>query len=187
MEVLNKEKFENTVLAILKAKPMIGSLQLRKALIIADALHFQLYGESLTGAKYIKKQYGPVPDNEASHALRQMEFPLNKVEIIETPAGPFTKIAYMAVEEPDYSAFTPEQRKIINFAARTACKYTASRLSDMTHDENYRSLPMGAPVRLDTVCAPSVSGYETEPMTRAEKEAVRKFLESDEARLYSFR
>jgi hypothetical protein len=185
--MLDKNKFENTVLAILMAKPMIGSLQLRKALIIADALHFQLYGESLTGAEYIKKQYGPVPDDGAFFILRQMEFPLNRIEIIETPAGPYTKIAYRAVEEPDYSAFTPEQRKIISFAAKTACKYTATRLSDMTHDENYRSLPMGAAVRLESVCAPSVSGYETEPMTGAEKEAVSKFLESDEARLFSFR
>jgi hypothetical protein len=185
--MLDKEKFENTVLAVLKAKPLMGSLQLRKALVIADALHFQMYGESLTGAAYIKKQYGPVPDSEAFLLLQQMAFPLNIIEVIEVPTGPYTRISYKAVREPDYSAFTPEQIKIINFAARTACRYTASRLSDMTHDENYRSLPMGAAIKLDLVCAPYVSGYDTPPMTRSEKKAVKNFLKSDEARLFSFR
>jgi hypothetical protein len=85
--MLDKQKFENTVLAVLKARPLMGSLQLRKALVIADALHFQMYGESLTGAEYIKKQYGSVPDTEAFLLLQQMAFSLNAVEVIEVPTG----------------------------------------------------------------------------------------------------
>jgi hypothetical protein len=71
--------------------------------------------------------HGPVPDYEAFLLLQQMAFPNNMVEIIEVPVGPYTQISYRAVQEPDYSTFTPEQIKIINFAAKTACKYTATR------------------------------------------------------------
>ena len=59
---MNDSIFKNTVLAILKAQPGLGSVQLRKALIIADATHYALFGESLTGARYIKFPYGPVPN-----------------------------------------------------------------------------------------------------------------------------
>jgi hypothetical protein len=57
----------------------------------------------------------------------------------------------------------------------------------MTHDENYKKLPTGAVIKLDLVCAPYVSGYDTPPMNRSEKKAVLEFLKSDEARLFSFR
>jgi hypothetical protein len=184
--MLDEIKFENTVLAILKAKPLMGSIQLRKALIIADALNYQLYGEGLTGADYVKHRYGLVPNDEAFLILQNMSFPKNMVDIIEMPSGPYTKVSYRAAQEPDYSLFMREQINIINFAAHTACKYTAAHLSDMTHDENYMNIPMGAEIKLDTVCVPGVSGYETPPMPRAEKKAVKEFLKSDEARLFSF-
>ena len=83
--------------------------------------------------------------------------------------------------------FAPEQIKIINFSANTAYKYTASRLSDMTHDANYNRMPMGAEIELNSVCSMYVSGYDTEPSTPDEKKAMEDFFKSDEARLFSFR
>ena len=66
---MNGTIFKNSVLAILKAQPVPGSVQLMKALIIADATHYALFGKSLTGAKYIKFPYGSVPDFDAFNLL----------------------------------------------------------------------------------------------------------------------
>jgi hypothetical protein len=177
---------KNTVLAILKARPGMGSLQLRKALIIADALHNTLHGKSITGSRYIKHKYGPVPDDEAYLILQQMSFPLHLVEVIEEPIGHVTQNSYYPIAEPDYSVFTRSQIDIINYAAQTAWKYTASRLSDMTHDEIYNETPMGEEIPLNLICTMSISGYDTMPFTEQEKEDVRTFLETDEARLFNF-
>ncbi|GMO55774.1 MAG: hypothetical protein Ta2C_10960 [Candidatus Endomicrobiellum trichonymphae] len=175
---MDTEKFKNAVLAILKAKPGMGSLQLRKALIIADALHKTLHGESITGATYIKYKYGPVPNDEAFLLLMQMSFPLQMVEIIEVPVGQFTQNSYRLLVEPNYDIFTRSQIDILNYAALTAYKYTASLLSYMTH--------MGNEIPLDTVCKMTISGYDTKSFSEEEKIEVRRFFESDEARLFEF-
>jgi hypothetical protein len=43
---MNKALFENTVLAILTAQPGLGSIQVRKALCIADAVHNHFMGKA---------------------------------------------------------------------------------------------------------------------------------------------
>jgi hypothetical protein len=183
---MNKERFENAVLAILTARPGMGSLQLRKALIIADALHNALHGESITGAKYIKHKFGPVPDDEAFMLLMQMEFPLKMVEVIEEPIGHVTQNSYYASVVPRYELFTRSQIDILNYAAKTAWKYSATRLSDMTHDDVYNKTPMGAEIPLEMVCAMKITGYDTDPFTEEERAEARRFFESDEARSFEF-
>jgi hypothetical protein len=178
--------FQNAVLAILKAKPGIGSIQLRKALIIADALHDTLHGIGITGARYIKHKFGPVPDDEAFKVLLEMDFPKHMIEIIEEPIGHVTQNSYYPITQPNYSLFTRDQIDILNYAAETAYKYGASRLSDMTHDDIYNRTPMGGEIPLNLVCTMTVSGYDTEAFTKQEKAAVSEFLKTDEARLYNF-
>jgi hypothetical protein len=183
--VIDKNKFENTVLAILKAQPGIGSLQLRKALVIADALHYSLHNESITGANYIKHKYGPVPEDEAYHTLMAMDFPKRMIEMIEEPRGRYTRNSYIALSEPDYSGFTESQIKIIEFAARTASRYSAAMLSDMTHDENYAITPKGGVIGLESVCRPHVSEViDTPAFTAEEKKAAQDFFKDDENSLY---
>jgi hypothetical protein len=183
---MDEQMFKNAVLAILKSRPGIGSIQLRKALIIADATHNALHGVGITGARYIKHRFGPVPDDEAFAILIQMNFPLHMVDVIEEPRGHLTQNAYYAVTEPNYTLFTRSQIDILNYAAMTAYKYGASRLSDMTHDDVYHQTPMGGEIPLDSVCAISISGYDTEPFTGHERAMAENFLKSDEARLFDF-
>ena len=183
---MDSERFKNAVLAILKARPGMGSLQLRKALIIADALHNSFHGESITGTRYIKHKFGPVPNDEAFLLFMQMEFPLKFVEVIEEPTGHVTQNSYYASREPDYSILTRSQIDMLNYAARTAWKYSALKLSEMTHDEVYNRTPMGEEIPLEMVCKMTVTGYDTEPFTEEEKAEARNFFESDEARMYEF-
>ena len=183
---MDNERFKNAVLAILKSRPGMGSLQLRKALIIADALHNVLHGESITGTRYIKHKFGPVPDDEAFLLLTQMEFPYKMVEVIEEPVGHLTQNSYYASVEPDYRIFNRSQIDILNYAAKTAWKYSATKLSDMTHDDVYNATPMGAEIPLELVCKMTITGFDTDPFTEEEKLEVRRFFESDEARMFEF-
>ena len=187
MPTVNEARFKNTVLAILTVHPGLGSVQLRKALIIADALHFTLFGESLTGAKYIKFPYGPVPDQDAFYLLNRMYYEENLIDIIEEPEGFVTKNSYFAIEPPDISSFTEEENKIIRFAADIALKYSASKLSDMTHDEVFNRTPMKGEIPLDRVCTMTITGhFDTPSFTEEEKHDLTRVLNSDEARQFAF-
>ena len=118
---MKEEIFENTVLAILKTCPGIGSSQLRKALAIIDIIHNAVFGKGLTGCRYVKDRYGPVPDKEGSFRIIEMKYD-RKIEQNEKEVGIFTQDSYFNIEDPDYNLFTNEQRNIINFAAGLFCE-----------------------------------------------------------------
>ena len=187
MSTVNEAKFKNTVLAILTVRPGLGSVQLRKALIIADALHHSLFGESFTGTRYIKFPHGPVPDFDAFNILNRMYYEENLIDIIEEPEGSITKNSYFALQTPDATAFTEEEDKIIRFAANVALKYSASKLSDMTHDDVFNNTPMRGEIPLDRVCTMTITGrFDTPKFTDEEKIDLIKVLSTDEARQFTF-
>jgi hypothetical protein len=184
---MNEAIFKNTVLAILKAQPGLGSVQLRKALIIADATYYALFGKSLTGAKYIKHHYGPVPDFDAFSLLNKMYYKENIIDIFEEAEGTVTKNSYFARKEPDPGAFTEEEDRIIRFAAAVALKYSASKLSDMTHDETFNNTPMHGEIPLDRVCTITITDrLDTPDFTNEEKLELTEVLKSDEVAQYTF-
>jgi hypothetical protein len=180
---MNKEIFENTVLAILKVSPGLGSIQVRKALCIADALHNSLHGQSITGSRYIKDKFGPVPDDEGYRCLMEMIFS-EKIVNDEIYAGYGTENHFYANTEPD-TIFTRSQLNIINYAAMTARNFRATELSLRTHDDVYNRTPMREEIPLSEICKPAVaSKYETEPFTEEEIFDAKRFFETDEARVY---
>jgi len=180
---MNNEMFENTVLAILKVSPGLGSIQLRKALCIADAVHNSLHGASITGSRYIKEKYGPVPDNAGYRCIVEMMFS-EKIINDELYSGFGTENHYYANTEPEM-IFTPSQLDIINFAATTARNFRATELSLKTHDDVYNRTPMRAEIPLSEICKPIVaSKYETEPFTEEEIVNAKRFFESNEARIH---
>ena len=182
---MDKAIFENTVLAILKISPGLGSIQVRKALCIADALHYSLHGMSITGSRYIKEKYGPVPDDDGYRCLIEMVFS-QKIVNDEIYAGYGTENHYYANAEPE-SIFTRSQMDIINYAAITARNFRAFDLSLRTHDDVYNKTPMRAEIPLSEICKPVVaSKFETEPFTEEEALDAKRFFESDEARIYGF-
>ena len=184
---MKEDVFRNTVLAILKAQPGLGSIQLKKALILTDATYHALFGESLTGAKYIKFPHGPVPDFDAYNFLSRMLYKECAIDIIEEAIGPVTQNSYFANKVPDPGIFNEEIDKIIRFAADVAKKYSATKLSDMTHDDVYDSTPMRSEIPLNKVCTLTVTDrLDTPNFTDEEKFELTKVLNTDEIAGYSF-
>ena len=181
---MNMEMFENTILAILKFTPGLGSIQIRKAVCIADAVHYSLHGESITGARYIKEKHGPVPDDKAYRCLVEMVIN-GKIYINEQPIGPYTKNSYNAVLNPNYTLFNDSQRNIIKYAAHIAYNHSATDLSFKTHDAVYDNIQMLEEIPLEAMCTPIITGYDTEPFTDAEREDMRKFFEVNENRIFA--
>ena len=171
---MNNKVFSNTVLALLKTAPGIGRLQLRKALLIVDAMYHSYYGETLTGITYIKHRHGPVPDYQAHAALFDME--LRQIDVIDEPVGPKTKNAHYAIVDPDYSVFNAKAMSIINSVAGYVKGSTASKLSNLTHDSVYDSTNMGEAIPITSFYSIEL---ETAPWTRAEKADAKKALEEE--------
>ena len=172
---MDKNIFENTVLFILKVQPGLGSIQIRKALCIADAVHNSLHRKSITGSRYIKEKFGPVPDDEAYRCLLDMAFS-DKIIIDEFYAGYGTLSHYYANINPDCSLFTDSQLDIISYAARTARDYQAGELSRRTHDNVYNNTPLRQEIPLSEICKPVVYEYDTDSFTNEEQEDIKRFF-----------
>jgi len=169
---MKKEILENTVLALLKAAPGLGSVQINKALILIDAFYHSYFKETLTGITYIKHWYGPVPDYDAHAVLYKMEF--DKIKVAHEKAGRVIKSAHYAICDPDYSVFSRRAIEIIRDVAMFIIQNKAGRLSDITHDMVYENAPMGGVIPIE-----SVYSLETEslPWTAEEKNDAKKILE----------
>jgi len=168
----NREILENTVLALLKAAPGLGNVQINKALILIDAFYHSYFNHTLTGITYIKHWYGPVPDYDAHAVLYKMEF--NKIKVTHERIGKVTKSAHYALCEPDYSVFSSRAIEIIRDVALFIIQNKAGKLSEITHDAVYENTSMGGVIPIESVYSLEA---DTLPWTDEERKDAKNILE----------
>lgn len=110
-----------------------GAIKLNKALFYADLRAFEETGETITGAAYVKKQFGPVPSG-MSDLIREMERE-GRAEIVKTlmPDG-HTQCRLVPLRGPDLSNFTASQLAIVDELVHEFRNKSATELSDLTHE-----------------------------------------------------
>ena len=101
-------------------------LYLNKSLFYADFKHFQLYGMSITGARYVHLDYGPCPDQYQS--LYQLF--LSKRVLISGGHH-----ILKSTEKPDLSVFSDSEKEILEFVAKIAHTDGGKKLLKVSHDE----------------------------------------------------
>jgi len=101
-------------------------LFLNKALFYADFKHFQRYGTSITGARYVHLDYGPCPD-QFQNIYQQF---LAKGVLI---SGGYHVLK--SIEEPDLSVFSDSEKEILEFVSQVAYEDGGQRLLDVSHEE----------------------------------------------------
>ena len=175
---MNKTMLRNTVLALLKAAPGLGKVQLRKGLIMIDALYHSFFRETLTGVIYIKHWFGPVPDDNANNELYKMEF--GEIKITHERIGQRVKEAHYAIIEPDLSVFPNRKAiEIIRDVAGFIKANQAGKLSEITHDAVYENTRMGEEIPIESIYSIEIAA---EPWTKEEHNdaqlAIRELEES---------
>ena len=176
---MNVVLLRNTVLALLKIAPGLGKVQLRKGLVMIDAIYHSFFKETLTGITYVKHWYGPVPDYDANNILYRMEF--NEIKIVREKVGGQVKEAHYAIVEPDFSVFQNRKTiEIIRDIANYIIANQAGSLSAITHDAVYENTKMGDVIPIESIYSIEIAA---EPWTKEERDdaklAVRELAESD--------
>jgi hypothetical protein len=166
---------ENTVLALLKAAPGIGSIHLNKGLLIIDAYYHSLYGRTLTGIRYVKHVYGPVPDSDAHKIIYEMEF--GKVLVKQERKGGYIQNSHYAEEEPDYSLLPARDSKIIEEVAEMISKFSAKYLSDITHNEVWKRARYGETIPIESAYSIEVVDGPARKLSEEEESEFESELE----------
>ncbi|MDP4265417.1 MAG: DUF4065 domain-containing protein [Bacteroidota bacterium] len=133
---LSINKFRNVLLYILErcaGKPNVGETVLYKLLYFADFNYYELYEEHLTGAKYRKLPYGPVPQKLDTIVAQMME--KNQVQRIKTDFHGYPQTRYIPLEKPDLTLLKASEKEIIDKVIEQYSDWSASAISAYSHKD----------------------------------------------------
>ena len=130
---LDLEKLLNAIIYFCKGKVL--KTKLNKLLFYADFKHFKEYAVSITGVRYARLPFGPVPDRYEYYfaALIHEEKAIGVNEIIY-PDG-HSGEEFFAELEPNLSVFTDSELKILTTVKVFFQDFNAKGISDFSHEE----------------------------------------------------
>lgn len=155
----------------------MGATQLNKVLWFADGVHYSKFGKSITGEKYIKKPFGPVPEN-IEYALMELESE-KKIERQTTNYMGYSKTKFIVLVElsEGVSLTITSNLGVIDAAIIFVCRdNTATSISKKTHTPTWINAHMGEELPLTSVFSSKTAKLLEEDLVLNEIEIEDNFL-----------
>ena len=133
---LNVNKLKNVLLYILEhcaGKPNVGETVLNKLLYFCDFNYYELYEEHLTGMRYKKLPYGPVPQN-IDRILNQMVDD-KLMKRLNTEYHGFKQTRYIPLVRADLKLFSATEKTVIDEVILQMGNWDATTISDYSHKD----------------------------------------------------
>jgi len=127
-------KFKNVLLYILErcaGKPNVGETVLNKLLYFSDFNHFEVYEEHLTGAKYRKLPFGPVPQNLESILTQMIE--LKQIQRVKTEFHGYPQTRFLPLVKSDLTQMKASEKQILDQVIDQMSDWSASTISNYSH------------------------------------------------------
>lgn len=129
-------KFKNVLLYILEkcaGKPNVGETVLYKLLYFADFNYYELYEDHLSGARYRKLPYGPVPrrfENIVSTMIEKGELKKIKTEYYDK-----IQTRYLPLIKADLKQLNAGEKEVIDKVLEQMSDWSASAISTYSHND----------------------------------------------------
>ena len=150
---LQVNKFKNVLLYILErcaGKPNVGETVLYKLLYFSDFNYYELYEEHLTGAKYRKLPYGPVPQ-KLDIIIGQM-IEKGQLQRIKTEYHGYPQNRYLPLEKADLTELKASEKEIIDRVIEQMSDWSAAMLSNYSHgDKPWKASKDGEEINYELV------------------------------------
>jgi len=133
---LQINKFKNVLLYILErcaGKPNVGETVLYKLLYFSDFNYYELYEEHLTGAKYRKLPYGPVPQ-KLDMIINQM-IEDGQLQRIKTEYHGFPQTRYLPLEKANLTELKASEKDIIDRVIEQMSDWSAAAITNYSHKD----------------------------------------------------
>ncbi len=128
---LDPNKLLNVILFLCRGGTL--KTKLNKLLFYADFKHFKEYTVSLTGARYVHLQYGPVPSNYEFYFAELVNE--GKLEIEEMQVAQYFGENCVTRREPDIGMFLDSELKILAEVKDYFKNFNSSQIKDFSHKE----------------------------------------------------
>jgi len=133
---LQVNKFKNVLLYILErcaGKPNVGETVLFKLLYFSDFNYYELYEEHLTGAKYRKLPYGPVPQKLDTIISQMIEN--GQIQRIKTQYSDKMQTRYIPLVKADLTELKASEKEVIDKVIEQLSDWSASAISNYSHKD----------------------------------------------------
>jgi transcriptional regulator with XRE-family HTH domain len=133
---LQVNKFKNVLLYILEhcaGKPNVGETVLYKLLYFSDFNYYELYEEHLTGAKYRKLPFGPVPQ-KLDAIIKQM-IDNGQLQRVKTEYHGFPQTRYLPLDKADLTQLKASEKEVIDRVIEQMSNWSAAMISDYSHKD----------------------------------------------------
>ena len=133
---LQVNKFKNVLLYILErcaGKPNVGETVLYKLLYFSDFNYYELYEEHLTGAKYRKLPFGPVPQMLDTIINQMIDQSL--LQRVKNEYHGFPQTRYLPLVKADLSELKASEKEVIDKVIEQMSDWSASAISDYSHKD----------------------------------------------------
>jgi Protein of unknown function (DUF4065) len=129
----------------------LGATKLHKIAWFIDTYTYRRVGQSLTGETYIKRQFGPT----ARAMLPTLAQLSAEGKIAERPRqSPYDPREFHSLRDPDTSRFSAEDIAIIDAVIADVCaKFSATSISEYSHDQIWEAAEIGEEIPLYAVLA----------------------------------
>lgn len=134
--LLQVNKFKNVLLYILErcaGKPNVGETVLYKLLYFSDFNYYELYEEHLTGAKYRKLPFGPVP-HKLDTIINQM-IDKGQLQRVKTEYHAYPQIRYLPLEKADLTELRASEKEVIDRVIEQMSDWSAAAISNYSHKD----------------------------------------------------
>lgn len=133
---LQNNKFKNVLLHILEhcaGKPNVGETVLYKLLYFVDFNYYEIYEEQLTGAKYRKLPYGPVPQKLDS-IIKQM-IDDGYLQRVKTAYQGYPQTRYLPLQKANLTELLASEKEVIDRVIEQMSDWSASAISNYSHKD----------------------------------------------------
>jgi transcriptional regulator with XRE-family HTH domain len=133
---LQVNKFKNVLLYILErcaGKPNVGETVLYKLLYFSDFNHYELYEEHLTGSRYRKLPYGPVP--QKFDTIIQQMIDKEQLQRVKTTYHGFPQTRYIPLEKADLTLLKASEKDVIDRVIDQMSDWSAAMISEYSHKD----------------------------------------------------
>jgi transcriptional regulator with XRE-family HTH domain len=133
---LQINKFKNVLLYILErcaGKPNVGETVLNKLLYFSDFNYYELYEEHLTGAKYRKLPFGPVPQ-KLDTILNQM-IDAGQLQRVKTEYHGYPQTRFLPLIKANLTELKASEKEVIDKVIDQMSDWSASYISDYSHKD----------------------------------------------------
>ena len=133
---LQVDKFKNVLLYVLECcagKPNVGETVLNKLLYFCDFNYYEIYEVHLTGARYKKLPYGPVPQKMGG-SLNQM-IDKGQLKRIKTEYHGLPQTRYIPLEKADLRLLSAAEKTVIDHVIQQMSDWNANIISEYSHKD----------------------------------------------------